>query len=152
MKLRNQKRIAADVLKSGRKRIKFDKEKLSDIKEAITRADIRALVIDKAIKANPKQGVSRSRARKTIIQKRKGRRTGAGSRKGAKTSRLSTKKDWMNHIRKQRDFIKELRDKKLISTIVYRTIYKKVKGGFFRSKNHVKLYLTENKLFENGKK
>ena len=40
----------------------------------------------------------------------------------------------MNHVRKQRKFIKELRDKKLITTVVYREMYNKVKGGFFRSK------------------
>lgn len=152
MNLRNQKRIAADILKKGIKKIKFNTERSSDIKEAITRSDIRTLIIDKAIKAEPKRGVSRSRARKTIIQKRKGRQTGSGSRKGKKTSRLSKKQDWMNHVRKQREFVKELRDKKLITTSVYRTMYKKIKGGYFRSKNHVKLYLTENKLFENGKK
>jgi large subunit ribosomal protein L19e len=152
MNLRNQKRIASDILKSGRKKIKFNPERSSDIKEAITRSDIRTLIIDKAIKAEPKRGVSRSRARKTIIQKRKGRQTGSGSRKGKKTSRLSKKQDWMNHVRKQREFVQELRDKKLITTNIYRTMYKKIKGGYFRSKNHVKLYLTENKLFENGKK
>jgi len=57
----------------------------------------------------------------------------------------------MNQIRKQRKFVKELRDKKLINTKVYRQIYNKIKGGFFRSKNHIKLYLTENRLFEDGK-
>ena len=152
MKLRNQKRIAAKVLKTGKKKVKFNPEKLNDIKEAITRSDVRALVIDNSIKAEPKRGVSRVRARKIIVQKRKGRRTGSGSRKGKKTARLSTKENWMNHVRKQREFVKELRDKKLISTTVYREIYRKIKGGFFRSKNHVKLYLTENRLFEDGKK
>ncbi len=152
MRLKNQKRIAGKVLKKGSKKIKFDPARLSDIKEAITRADVRALIIDNAVKAKPKRGTSRVRARKIITQKRKGRRTGKGSRTGSKTARLSKKQNWMNHVRKQREFIKELRDKKKISTTVYREIYKKIKGGFFRSKNHVKLYLTENKLFENGKK
>lgn len=152
MKLKNQKRIAAKVLKKGKKKIKFNPERLDDIKEAITRSDVRALVIDKAIKSKPKKSVSRSRARKIIIQKRKGRRKGEGSKKGVRTARLSKKENWMNHVRKQRKFIQELRDKKLISTKVYRGIYTKIKGGFFRSKNHVKLYLTENRLFEDGKK
>ncbi|MBT6995305.1 50S ribosomal protein L19e [Candidatus Woesearchaeota archaeon] len=152
MKLNNQKRIAADVLKKGIKKIKFKTDRLSDIKEAITRTDIRALIIDNAISADPKRGISRSRARKTLVQKRKGRRAGSGSRKGVKTSRLPKKQNWMNHVRKQREFIKELRDKKLISTLVYRNMYSKVKGGFFRSKNHIKIYLTENRLFEDVKK
>jgi large subunit ribosomal protein L19e len=152
MKLRNQKRLASEVLKKGSKKIKFDQSRLTDIKEAITRADIRGLVIDNAISADPIRGTSRSRARKIIVQKRKGRKTGKGSRKGVITSRLSKKENWMNHIRKQRKFIQEIRDKKLISTQVYRTMYSKVKGGFFRSKNHIKIYLTENRLFEDVKK
>jgi len=152
MKLKNQKRIAAKVLKSGKNRVRFDPERLADVKEAITRADIRALVIDNAIKSPPKRGVSRSRARKIILQKRKGRKTGSGSRTGKSTSRLTDKQKWMNHVRKQREFVQQLRDKQLISTKVYRDIYRKVKGGFFRSKNHVKLYLTENRLFKDGKK
>jgi len=152
MKLNNQKRIAAKVLKKGIKKIKFDPTRLGDIKEAITRSDIKGLVLDKAISADPKRGTSRSRARKIIIQKRKGRKTGKGSRTGVITSRLPRKENWMNHLRKQRQFIQELRDKKLISTQVYRTMYSKTKGGFFRSRNHIKIYLTENRLFEDVKK
>jgi large subunit ribosomal protein L19e len=152
MKLRNQKRLAAEVLKKGRKRIKFDTARLADIKEAITRIDIKGLVVDNAISAEPKRGTSRSRARKILVQKRKGRKTGKGSRKGVTTARLPKKENWMNHVRKQRKFIQELRDKKLISTSVYRMMYSKVKGGFFRSKNHIKIYLTENRLFEDVKK
>ncbi|MBT3416460.1 50S ribosomal protein L19e [Candidatus Woesearchaeota archaeon] len=152
MKLNNQRRIAADVLKKGTKKVKFNITRLADIKEAITRADIRSLIIDNAISADPKRGVSRGRVRKSLVQKRKGRQSGAGSRKGVKTARLPKKLNWMNHVRKQRKFIKELRDKKLITTIVYREMYNKVKGGFFRSKNHIKIYLTENRLFEDVKK
>ena len=70
MILKNQKRIAASVLKIGSKKVKFDPERLADIKEGITRADIRSLIIGKAIKAEHRRGISRSRARKIIIQKR----------------------------------------------------------------------------------
>lgn len=152
MKLRNQKRIASEVLKKGTKKIKFDPTRLADIKEAITRADIKGLVLDNAISAEPVRSTSRSRARKILVQKRKGRKTGKGSRKGVITARLSKKENWINHVRKQRQFIQELRDKNLISTKVYRMMYSKVKGGFFRSKNHIKIYLTENRLFEDVKK
>ncbi len=149
MRLKNQKRIAASVLKIGSKKVKFDPERLADIKEGITRADIRNLIIGKAIKAEHRRGISRSRARKIIIQKRKGRKSGKGSKSGPHSSRLNRKDRWVAHVRLQREFIKNLRDKKLITTKVYGMIYKKIKGGFFRSRGHLKLYLTENKLFEN---
>ena len=152
MKLNKQKKLSAKVFKRGIKRIKFDIEKLSDIKEAITRSDIRALKIAKAIKPMQKKSVSRSKARKILKQKKKGRRKGIGAREGKKTARLSKKRKWINKVRIQRKFVKDLRNKKKISLPTYGPIYRKIKGGFFRSKNHIKTYLTENKLFENVKR
>jgi len=151
MNLDKQKKLAAKVFGVGKKRVIFDPEKASDIKEAITRSDIRSLIVAKAIKAKQKQSTSKTRARKLLKQKRKGRRAGQGSRKGKKTSRLSKKKAWMNKVRIQREFIKDLKNKKLISLVTNRLLYRKIKGGFFRSKNHIKTYLTENRLFENVK-
>jgi len=80
------------------------------------------------------------------VQKKKGRQKGEGSRKGKKKA---GKKEWMNTIRIQRAFLKELRAKKIIDKKIYRNLYLKSKGGFFRSKNHIKLYISEHKL---GKK
>ena len=94
MKLIVQKRLAANVLKCSRKRIKFDQDRLSDIKEAITKADIKVMIEDKAIIKKPARSTSRVRARKIKIQKRKGRQRGPGSKKGKKTARLSKKKKW----------------------------------------------------------
>ena len=82
------------------------------------------------------------------IFKRKGKRTGAGSRKGKKTARLSKKDAWMNKVRLQRKFLKELRDKELITKSDYHSLYQKSKGGFFRSKRHIKLYIDEHRLIK----
>ena len=46
MMLKPQKRIAAQVLKCSPKKIVFDTEKLSEIKEAITKQDIKTLITD----------------------------------------------------------------------------------------------------------
>lgn len=143
MKLDNQKRLAAEVLKCSYKRIKFDTDNLSDIKEAITKADIRRLIIGKLIWKENATGVSRVRARKRIIQKRKGKQKGHGSRKGSHNARLPGKRDWINRIRAQREFLALLRDKKAIDDTLYRELYMKSKGGFFRSRRHIKLYLEE---------
>ena len=64
MDLSNQKRLAADLCKCSIKRIRFDEDRLEDIKEAITKVDIRGLINDRAIIKLPARGVSRSRARK----------------------------------------------------------------------------------------
>jgi large subunit ribosomal protein L19e len=151
MNLKNQRRVAAELLKVGEKRIWFDNERLSDIKEAITKDDIRALIRGKAIQKRPEIGNSKVRARKIKLQKSKGRRKGKGSRKGKKTARLSSKEAWMSKIRAQRKLLKELREKKLLKKGVFNKLYLKAKGGFFRSRRHIMLYLKENNYFNEKK-
>ncbi|MBC8444130.1 50S ribosomal protein L19e [Candidatus Woesearchaeota archaeon] len=141
MKLTAQKTISAKLLNCSKKRVIFDIERLDEIKEAITKADLRSLIKDKAITAKPVQGISRFRAKKRQIQKNKGKQKGQGSRKGKKTARLPKKKIWMNKIRLQRKFLKEIKDKKVIEGKTYRDLRSKSKGGFFRSKRHIKIFL-----------
>ncbi|MFH0936168.1 MAG: 50S ribosomal protein L19e, partial [Candidatus Woesearchaeota archaeon] len=117
-----------------------------EIKEAITKSDIRGLINSNIIRAKPKHGISSFRSKKIRLQKRKGRRKGHGSRKGKKTARLSRKNAWINKIRAQRSYLKYLHDKKLISPSNYRLLYRKSKGGFFRSERHIKLYIDEHNL------
>jgi len=146
MNLRLQKRLAADVLKCSEKRILFDTNRLEDIKGAITKMDIRALIADRVIQKKPMKSVSRCRARKIAIQKRKGDRKGMGSRKGKKTARSPRKSVWIKKIRIQRNFLKELKNKGIITKPDYHSLYNKSKGGFFRSKRHIKLYIEEHEL------
>ena len=148
MNLKTQKAIAAKVLHCSSKRVVFASEHLSDIKEAITRHDIRALVNQGLIIKMQKKGVSRVRARKLQIQKRKGRKHGQGSRKGKKTARASKKETWMTRIRLQRAFLKQLLSAEKILTKTYRMLYQKTKGGFFRSKRHIQLYIKEKGLLK----
>ncbi|MFH0868465.1 MAG: 50S ribosomal protein L19e [Candidatus Woesearchaeota archaeon] len=148
MQLKIQKRLAAQILKSSKNDIWLDSNRLDEIKEAITKADVKSLIKDHAIKAKKRRGISRYRIRKRNIQKSKGRRHGAGSIKGGKHARLSKKKRWTNHIRVQRAFLKNLRDKEVITTSSYRSLYMKSKGGFFRSKRHIKLYIQEQGIIK----
>ena len=74
MKLSSKKRIAASIYGISPKRIKLDPERLSEIKEAITKSDMRSLIRQGVITKLNKRGISRSRARKLLIQRRKGRR------------------------------------------------------------------------------
>ena len=152
MNLKNKKRLVQSLLGIGKKRIKFDPEKLSEIKEAITKKDIKGLINTESIILKQKKGHSRVRARKILIQKRKGRRKGIGSRKGKFTARLKPKKVWTSKIRVQRDFLRRLKEKELIDNKDYRELYLKSKGGFFRSKKHLKTYINERKLIKDGKK
>lgn len=148
MKLTVQKRLAAQVLKCSEKRVQFDSERLDEIKEAITKLDLKSLVNDKAITRKPVKGVSKARAKKRLEQRRKGRQKGYGTTKGKRTARLSKKENWMVHIRAQRVLLRELRDNEKVSKKTYMTLYRKAGGGFFRSKRHIKLYIEEHNLFE----
>lgn len=153
MKLNNQKRVAASILKASPKRVKFKQEALDNIKESITKADLKIAIKKKEITLKKKKGVSRARANKILVQKRKGRQKGLGSRKGKKTARSPKKENWMSKVRIQRSFIHELRAKKIITKKSYRMLYLRIKGGFFRSRNHIKLYISEQGLSQkNGKK
>ena len=146
MKLNLQKKLAADILKCSKKKVSLDTSRLEDIKESITKADIRSLISEGAIKKKASNAISRVRARKIALQKRKGRRKGPGRRKGKKTARLSKKRSWINRIRTQREFLKQLKEKSIITSSIYQQLYMKSKGGFFRSKRHIKLYIEEHKL------
>ena len=103
-------------------------------------------IIDKAIFALPKKGISRGRARTYHLKKKQGRHRGLGSRKGKLTARMPKKDAWKNVVRAQKALLKKLRDEKTITTRVYRELYMKVKGGFFRSVRHIKLYIEEHEL------
>ncbi|MBD3204611.1 50S ribosomal protein L19e [Candidatus Woesearchaeota archaeon] len=151
MNLNVQKRLAADILKGSKNRVRFDTGRIEEIKESITKADIRGLIQDNAIWLKPKKGVSRSRAKKRSRQVKKGLRRGMGSRKGTANARYDKKRKWINKIRAQRKLLKELKNKKKISDKDYRKLYTKSKGGFFRSRRHIRLYINEKGLLKNVK-
>ncbi len=152
MQITSQRRLAAQLLKCGEGRVWLDQKRLEEIKQAITRGDIRHLINDFAIQKRPEQGVSHARFRKRLIQRRKGRQQGSGTRKGKRTARLTDKTAWISRVRVQREFLRELRDKKLITGGIYHLLYRKSKGGFFRSKRHIKLYIDEHTLIKNEAK
>ncbi|MBI2583662.1 MAG: 50S ribosomal protein L19e [Candidatus Aenigmarchaeota archaeon] len=140
MELKAQRRIAAKIMKCGESRVWMDPARLGDISQAITTQDVRRLVKDGVVRKKPKQGVSKARVRHTAQQKRKGRRKGKGSRKGALGSRHSRKNSWMNMIRGQRSLAKNLLKEGKIDKKVYKDVYRKAGGGFFRSRAHLMQY------------
>lgn len=143
-----QKRIAADVLGVGESRVWIDPDRMSEVTTAITRTDIKQLIDERAIRAKPKKSTSRGRARKRENQKRKGRQSGPGTRKGSKGGRKSEKSEWISRVRPLRRRLRELRDEGLIDSSLYRDLYRKVKGGAFRSKSHLETRLKERGILE----
>ncbi len=139
--LKNQRRMAAEVLKCGENRVWLNPEKLDEVAECITRADIRTAVASGLIKAKPKNGTSKGRIRYVAGQKASGKRKGPGSRKGTANARVRDKERWMGTIRPIRDELKTLRADGTITPSVYRLYYRKAKGGMFKSRRHMKQHM-----------
>jgi large subunit ribosomal protein L19e len=152
MNLSTKRRMAASVMKVGKGRVWFDPDESGDIEEAVTRDDIRGLIHDGVIQSKPKIGTSRGRANFKKAQKAKGRRSGHGSRKGAKGARLPKKRKWISQIRPIRKTLLELREAKKIDSATHRKLYGMAKGGVFKSKAHLNMYLLEKKLITEEKK
>ena len=149
MDLKNQKRMASEILGCGKSRVWIDPNRAEDVEDAITRADIRTAIESGTIRALPKQGVSRGRTRYKLDQRRKGRRRGPGSRKGTSGARKPTKRNWIQTIRPLRQELRQLRDDGRITRSVYRSFYMKAKGGQFKNRKNLLSHLqTEGLLKE----
>lgn len=151
MNIKNQRRMATEIMKCGSSRVWMSPEHEEEIKQSITKDDIRNLIGRGVIRLKQEQGISRGRARELASQKRKGLRRGKGSRKGKVGARYDSKRGWMERIRNLRELFKNLKEKKIISNETYRTLRNKSKGGLFRSRRHVILYLEEHDLFNKKK-
>jgi large subunit ribosomal protein L19e len=139
--LKNQRRMAASLLKCGVNRVWMDHDRADEIAKAVTKNDIRILIGGKAITSRQAKGISSGRKKYNIKQKEKGRRRGHGSRKGKKYARLPKKERWIRTIRPIRSYLKQLKEEKKIDKTTYRKYYRKAKGGEFRSKHHLESHL-----------
>jgi large subunit ribosomal protein L19e len=148
MALKNQKRLAAQILKSSKNRIRFDQSRLEEIKEAITKVALRGLIHDGSIYELPMNSNSKGRIRAAKTQYRKGRGKGPTRRKGKHTARQPTKREWINRIRLIRVTLSALKEKGALEIKDYRKLYMKANGGFFRSLRHLKLFMEEQGMLK----
>ncbi|WP_440952516.1 50S ribosomal protein L19e [Methanococcoides sp. FTZ1] len=139
--LSNQKKLAAKVLGCGVHRVWMDPEASAEVAVAITREDIRGLIASGSIKAEAVKGVSRGRARERDAKRKYGHRKGHGSRKGRKGARNPRKEQWMKKIRALRRRLKELRADGTLDKSTYCKVYRKAKGGEYRSLAHMEAHL-----------
>jgi large subunit ribosomal protein L19e len=137
------KRLAADILGVGVSRVKISPEAVGRLDEVVTRDDVRALIEEGLIWAEPKKGVSRGRWRIRHLKKKRGRRRGPGSRKG---KRVDEQEVWKNKVRAMRRFLNTLKRLGKLEPAVWRRLYRMVKGNYFRDLNHLKTYINEHKL------
>jgi len=128
MNLRKKKALAARTFGVGLARIEFLEPRLDEIKEAITKQDIKDLHKDGAIV------IKNIRGRKTRMIKSK-KKTIGNIRK--KVNRR--KRDYVVLTRKLRKHLAENKEK--ITDKEKKDIRKKIRNKFFRSKSHLKEHL-----------
>ena len=136
MNLGKKKGLAKRTFGIGKDRIIFVESRLDDIKEAITKQDMRDLRRDGAIIIKEIGG------RKKIRSKRS---RGAGNiRKGTKVK----KRDYIILTRKLRKYTAEMKKSGELSKDSFDDIRKKIRNKAFRSKAHLKEYVGEMKKWD----
>ena len=130
MNLESRKLLAAKTFGVGKRKVLFDSLRLEEIKEAITRQDIRDLHESGAIMIKDNLGRKTKPPRTT--------RRGPGKRKMMPFDR---KERYMTLTRKFRRYIQELRIQNKISEEQYWDLRKKIKASMFKDKAHLKGYI-----------
>lgn len=127
MKLEKKRELASRALGIGKNRIVFNTFRLSELKEAITKQDIKDL---------KEQGViiiKEVKGRKTK-QKKKTRRRAGSVKKKVKNS----KQTYVKLTRKLREYLKKLKDNDKISRDDFYMLRKEIRASSFRSLAHIK--------------
>jgi len=126
MDLSKKRALAARTLGIGIGRVMFNVNRIDEIKEAITKQDIRDLVVGKAI-------FTREIAGRKVNAPHKRRR--AGSIRMRPNSR---KRDYITLTRKLRAYASELRKQETITYEEFIKLRKEIKSKQFKSKSHMK--------------
>jgi large subunit ribosomal protein L19e len=134
MDLGKKRALAARTFNVGKERIFFVPSRLDEIKEAMTKQDIRDLHAEKAIVIKEIKG------RRIKIKKRT--KKGDGSKK---KNIKNKKRKYMNLTRKLRKYLKDLKNQKKVSKEESKEIRKRIRDKSYRSKAHLKLQIGETK-------
>lgn len=126
MQLNKKKELASRALGVGKDRIIFNKERLAEVKDAITKQDMRDIMKD--------GGISIREIKGRTSKKRKVRRRQGSVRKKVNKG----KREYMIITRKLRAYLVELLKQNKITSEEYIKLRKEIRMSQFRSKSHMK--------------
>lgn len=127
MKLERKKELVARSLGIGKGRIRFNNARLSEVKEAITKQDMRDLLESGAIVILPVSGRKK-------VEKRM-RRRGPGK---VRMKVVDKKKRYITLTRKFRRHLASLRNASKIEEENYQKIRREIRASAFKDMNHFK--------------
>lgn len=143
MKLDKIKRLAMQILKTGEKNVWINPERKEEIEGCMTKEDVRQQIADGSIRKKLRKSQSKGRTRQLKKKRKRGRKRGAGKKRGTKKTRVQKKQTWVKGVRAQRKYLTELKENKKVTKKQYSKIYRLIKGGYFRGKRYIDLYLKE---------
>lgn len=142
MSIKFAKRAASEILGRGESAIRFKPSAMKEIREAITKEDVRKLISEKSIIAvKPKHNMSMNS--KLLKRKRlAGRRRGIGRRKGTLKARGVL--PWERRVRSQRALLKELKRMGKIDSKAFKSFYRRITGNSFPNKASLLMHIKES--------